>query len=733
MASTFNMNKYRKVTVAIVIFFVVMLLILSLNFYIARESGVQARQVYVAGQQWMLSQRIAKSLLNTSEEFQLDEDYSQSYEELRSSVETFQRALDAFIDGGYVIDDQGEEQWIPAIDSEIGSNAAQQTLILWRPFKQGLDELGVKFNDLSNAFDEYEASSLFNESAAVQQTIRDRDPIAIIREKVDEVLFAKEDTRQKLKENIDYSQENINKILEYIGILSNDIEQTATNTAYYSRLLQILGILLVTCIFIYIAYSFFGQIRLSDLKADQARQETQQIMSTVDHGLILLDKNAVIGNQYSKKMHEIFPEESISGNNFVNFVEKFLSKDDSEQVDRFLRLLFDPHKKQELLEDLNPLHQISFRQRGASGKALDKHLKFSFSRIYEDNNIERVLASIDDITTEIELSQELERETQRGKQQADLLGSIIRVDKALLAIFIQKSKERFQKANTILRNKSGQFSDYKKNAYTLESIIHAVKGESASLSLDMIVDLCNNFEEQVADLLTQTEISGNDFLKLTVILDQLIQQNNMIHELYKKIYSVSLESTSSVDENNYNWDHLHNLCAEVSERQDKKVNLSLAGLDSPLLTSEMVENLNTISTQLIRNSIVHGIESESERVSVNKKDAGQISISLFHVDDTQFSYVYKDDGAGIDLSQLLERAIDRELVTQEESESMSDKQIAQLIFRPGMSTTSEADTDSGRGVGMSAVYESIEDLNGSIKMVTKKGRGTAFKIVFSRS
>jgi two-component system chemotaxis sensor kinase CheA len=129
---------------------------------------------------------------------------------------------------------------------------------------------------------------------------------------------------------------------------------------------------------------------------------------------------------------------------------------------------------------------------------------------------------------------------------------------------------------------------------------------------------------------------------------------------------------------------------------------------------------------MIRNSVDHGLETPQERVAAGKKTEGEIRIKAFHRGGNIVVEI-SDDGRGLNRWRILEEAISNGLIREESK--LSDEEIYNLIFHPGLSTAKEVSNISGRGVGMDVVKKAIEKLRGRVDIRTTPGKGSTF--VFS--
>ena len=166
------------------------------------------------------------------------------------------------------------------------------------------------------------------------------------------------------------------------------------------------------------------------------------------------------------------------------------------------------------------------------------------------------------------------------------------------------------------------------------------------------------------------------------------------------------------------------LIHDLSKSLDKEVVLVTAGMETEL-DKNIIEKLMEPLMHIIRNSMDHGIENKTVRLAKFKEEVGKISIKASVVG----SYVkieIEDDGAGLDLNRIREKALSSGILS--DQEKITDNEIYQLIFEPGFSTSELLTDVSGRGVGMDVVRKRVEEMRGSIEISTEKDRFTRFTI-----
>ncbi len=163
---------------------------------------------------------------------------------------------------------------------------------------------------------------------------------------------------------------------------------------------------------------------------------------------------------------------------------------------------------------------------------------------------------------------------------------------------------------------------------------------------------------------------------------------------------------------------------DVSKQSGKKVELEFSGADVEL-DKNLIDAIGEAIFHLVRNSIDHGIESPDVRTSLGKPESGKLSIGA-EVRNGSVVLWISDDGKGLDLPALRNAAVRLGLYSAADAEALTEEEVAELIFHPGLSTAQNITNTSGRGVGMDAVRETFKSAGGSISVTSVPGRGTQF-------
>jgi len=166
------------------------------------------------------------------------------------------------------------------------------------------------------------------------------------------------------------------------------------------------------------------------------------------------------------------------------------------------------------------------------------------------------------------------------------------------------------------------------------------------------------------------------------------------------------------------------LVRDVSQAQGKQIELELRGGDTEL-DKTMVERLADPLLHLVRNAVEHGLETPEARIAHGKRATGHLTLEATAEAGSVVIDV-RDDGAGLDRARILKRAIERGLVPA--GAVLTDEETLKLIFLPGFSSAQQPTDTPGRAVGMDVVRRNVDELRGTIELISKEGAGTTVRL-----
>lgn len=168
------------------------------------------------------------------------------------------------------------------------------------------------------------------------------------------------------------------------------------------------------------------------------------------------------------------------------------------------------------------------------------------------------------------------------------------------------------------------------------------------------------------------------------------------------------------------------IARDLARQMGKNIELVLAGEETEV-DKTMIEDLADPLIHLIRNAVDHGVESPEDRKSSGKPDKSLVRLEARQEGD-HIVLIIADDGRGMSPEKIRSKAVEKGLITEEEANTLDERQSLNLIFLPGFSTKTQISDVSGRGVGMDVVKTNIQKLNGSIEIKSELGKGSIFVI-----
>ena len=201
--------------------------------------------------------------------------------------------------------------------------------------------------------------------------------------------------------------------------------------------------------------------------------------------------------------------------------------------------------------------------------------------------------------------------------------------------------------------------------------------------------------------------------------DDLIAQGRQARELQRDLLRTRMVEFEGIAE------RLYAVVRQASKETGKQIKLDIIG-GSIEMDRGVLDRMTPAFEHLLRNCVAHGIEEPQARTAAGKPVSGTITVDLRH-EGNDVSVEFRDDGAGLDLPRIRERALAQGLITPDAE--LTDAEAASLIFLPGLSTASGVTGLSGRGIGMDVVRAEVNALGGRIETSTQAGQGASFRMV----
>jgi len=456
-----------------------------------------------------------------------------------------------------------------------------------------------------------------------------------------------------------------------------------------------------------------------EMLVDERTKAIRAILDNVQSGFLICNGETVIQPAYTKSCHDIFKRDDLEGMKLTEAMQL-----GPEEADHFMIMygqVFEGFLPVDTaLSQVPERFSIGERTFSIKGSALHD----------EKDTTHHIMFTIIDIT----LQEKIQRENELNLRLLDILRN-----KDYFVHFINDSRHNIELAKRNLAQGDQN---------NVRSEIHTIKGNAGGYKLDDIVNLIHDIEEkdkiELVDLdkikekfieylshnysmlkmsFAQEEekdiiLRESELLELKYQLDQC----DSLQEMSKLVYQF-IDEADNIEIANL-VGSLPTMVERLAQNSAKLAEMVITGGHIRVDPEKMSPVLRNLS-HLVRNSIDHGIEPFDKRGG--KPEKAMISLE-FHKKQYGLYIKYSDDGEGIDAEQIAVKAVEKGIVTESEIKNYSDKKKLELIFHPGFSTSQSVSTVSGRGVGMAAVKNCVDELGGSISIVTILNQGTTFTI-----
>ncbi len=810
-------NRYQSLIIVISLFVLIIVGVLTINFYFSAQFSDDATEINLAGRQRMLSQRTAKSIQKLIQAQSTNQGIDEAYLELKTVFNLFDKTLKAFTNGGETIGATNDTVILKQVNIVDAKTAVTNANNIWIDYSKAINKLsnsdisplhslansveyaknnnqqiltlmdqmtrslqvhkydGIYINlagrqrmlsqritkslfELVNAqYSNSETKALldmlnddihafeltlnlflnggeyqFNQDKTIQiSAVKDSDTIEFINQGIeiwkplsDSIINLLESNTQVFDTiaiaNQFANQYNL-QLLTFMNDLTVALDKDSTNRSNQLRYIQVFGIALALLMFGFIMLFFIKHLKQADTELNYAKEETDRILETVNDGLFLIDNDHIIGEQHSDSLLGIMNIEDPAGKNFLSILRKIVPENTLDTAKKYLELLYGDRVNEELVQDLNPLDEIEvyFDQDGPNRSI--GYLGFQFKRVIRNDKISHLLVQVEDITHKIQLQKQLAESKTKAQAQFNLMIQVLHVQPDMLGQFLSDTEKSLKRINDVLQERNKGRESYKEKLLSISRYMHRIKGDASSLELQGFEQQAHAFEDLFEDMKKQNDLSGKDFLPVVIKLDEFINQIESLRTLISKLSELqnSLKSNHSVEKNssavkfdNKISNKLNGLVNSVAAKQGKDVILNI--FNEHLLSEELNKPVNDILTQLIRNSVVHGIESPKHRSQFDKTNEGLIKVK-FSVDLMNNLVIdYIDDGRGLIRQDIIDSAIRKGILTKQDSVFLNREKIYSLIFKSGFSVKKDIDTDAGRGVGMDVIADIIKNSHGKI-------------------
>ncbi|HKM48048.1 MAG TPA: chemotaxis protein CheW [Terriglobales bacterium] len=235
-----------------------------------------------------------------------------------------------------------------------------------------------------------------------------------------------------------------------------------------------------------------------------------------------------------------------------------------------------------------------------------------------------------------------------------------------------------------------------------------------------------NVLDKLMTLVGELVLARNQLLQISntvedTSLQAVSQRMNLIAtELQEEVMKTRLQPIGNI------WSQFPRTVRDVALGCGKEVKIEMEGKETEL-DKTIIEAIKDPLTHLVRNSVDHGIELPEVRMKAGKERSGRLILRAFH-EGGQVNIEISDDGAGLNVDRIRQKAVERGMVTAEHAALMTEREIFKMVFFPGFSTAEKVTKVSGRGVGMDVVKTNVERIGGSVDVQSIAGSGTTVRV-----
>ena len=566
-----SFGKYREIIIAVALFLLFDLGVLVLNFYTSFKIDQDTVAINLSGRQRYVSQRIARTLLELDAMRSANQPYKpETLTELRNGTNIFQSSHMAFREGGTVPGGDGKPVYLEPVVSLRGRELEGKVDDLWKPYYELLKPL---------------ANDTF--------------------------------TPEQLSAALTYSQASNIKLLTIANDFVTETQQIGASRASVLRMVQTGGIILALLNFAFILFKFLRRLRTSDAAIEAANEENHEILTSVREGLFLITPDYALGSQLSRSAHELFGKKLAPGQNFFELLSMLVSDKALNDAHDYVELLFSPHVKEKLIQSINPLAEVEVFVKNRLGQDTARYLSFYFNRVQDGGTVHHLLVTVQDITQKVELEVKLATERQRSQKELSMMLKALETDPMTMQVFVERAEASLLEVNELLRsassaNSEAQIHKIVDGAYRR---IHAFKGDAASLGLEILASLAHQFETELQKIKDSGPISGDSLLPLPLPLEDLLTKVGAFKALSVKRPG---GAASPAPDSSLNA-ALIQLASDVSRDCGKSVKATIRMNSALDLPTEKINLVREIAIQLVRNAVVHGVETPAVRLAAQNR------------------------------------------------------------------------------------------------------------------
>ncbi|MBF0350974.1 MAG: Hpt domain-containing protein [SAR324 cluster bacterium] len=491
---------------------------------------------------------------------------------------------------------------------------------------------------------------------------------------------------------------------------------------------------------------------LVDERTKQLRQKTNDIVNIMENlpeGVLTVTPQRTIHHEYSAYLETILESNEIADKDVMDVVFKG-SNLDSNQWSTVETLFSSCIGEDRMNFEFNQHLMVTEIEKEFNGTR--KVLELSWAPMCDEvGSIEKIMITIRDVTT----LRELQKEASSQKRELEIIGQILGVTQEKFFEFIQSSRQFIDENKSLIEKTASKDTEVIQKLFRN---MHTIKGNARTYGLIQLTNTVHETENEYDQLRKDPEKEWNPVSMLAQLQDtqNIIEEYARVNEqklgrkgagrrgnvdrflmVKREQIAKAVELLEQADPANQDQlkNALHRIHMTLKVFGTDKIQNVLSGVieSIPSLAKELNKHvpeiiindkniflhnqvfgvLRNTFMHIFRNSLDHGIETPEDRIGKGKSPEGHIRINV-NMEDNRLVIRYKDDGRGLALHKIRQKALERELIRQDNLPQ--PQEIANLIFHSGFSTAEKVTEVSGRGVGMDAVKNFVEEIGGKLEI-----------------
>lgn len=469
-------------------------------------------------------------------------------------------------------------------------------------------------------------------------------------------------------------------------------------------------------------------VTLTDIVSHHFPWRDKKDVRQMHIGLMEIDSELVISKVHNRFIETILGDANIQGKKLHAVLRPHLAQEQYRDVIAVLKTLILKRDVISTTIHKNPFDCLKLSIANGQSRSLTKYIRCEFSKSQHFDQTGRWQIVVRDISKSVRISKQIRRSTEKAELKVNTMMSLLQFERDLIKEFLETTTFSLRSIIENLSSKSAQSQPVRQRIENIYCIVHQIKGDAAILNLNAVSDQAHRLENILSTFNQRRELQQKDLVTLIPSVKEIISSVKEIKEIFEKIVEGGWNNTQQQNDNSM-MRRLKHLVDRLAQDSQKKVILVDDGYLDTSIPLHLRRVVNSVVTQVARNSVIHGIEDRETRLALNKTPYGCLHISVAH-EKGKIAISIRDDGRGLNLSAIKEAAMKSPLFQKAEVASWSASQVLNALFKPGFSTAKELTQHAGRGVGLDVIKTAVEKHHGTVTIKSVAGAFTEFRMEF---